>query len=792
MRTPRVLLALAGLLALAFGLGWFALRGSSEGLRDDGSRSRPIDIADIEASKSSGGSKPSPIPLYGDQFIDDSGYALSCGLVPGDLDRSSVEAIAEALEARGEVGVAHYRGLIEDQGLDASDRLEDVIERIQHRLRIGVLELSLGRVGKAIETIERALRDARRPELPKEAAANIEALLGIARLRGGELENCVACLGPSSCLVPIDSSAVHQFPEWSESALTHLTAYLEARPEDISMRWPLNVAAMTLGRYPDGVPEAWRIPLDRFRSLSDAAINRFENVALAVGFATRGPNMAGGSVFDDFNGDGLPDVVVTSFDPDLGAGLFLNQGDGSFRDASIASGLADQPLALNASAADFDNDGDLDLLLVRGGWEGPAPLTLLENDGSGRFEDVTAEAGLDRPIASHAAVWADYDLDGDLDLFVCGEYLEGSVAGLYGDPDALVPEDPRNRCRLYRNDGDGRFENVAAQAGVENLRYAKGAAWGDSNRDGWPDLFVSNAGDENRLYRNNGDGTFTDEAAWQGVESPVDSFGCWWFDFDNDGRLDLFVAPLRAELHDVVAELLGRATTGSSEPPHLFRNLGEEGFVDITEEVGLNRVFTPMGLNFGDIDNDGYLDAYLATGRPSFSWVVPNVMLRNVRGERFHDVTLASGTGHLQKGHGVSFADYDRDGDLDLFAQLGGAVPGDRSHNALFRNPGHDRPSIQVRLVGTTSNRDALGAWLELELNGPNGRRVLHRQVGPGASYGGNSRTVHFGLEADETAERLRVFWPRAEREPEVFEGLEPGGRYRIVEGRPSPIADAW
>ena len=177
---------------------------------------------------------------------------------------------------------------------------------------------------------------------------------------------------------------------------------------------------MTLGEYPEKVPPEWLIPLDPFRSRLD--VGRFENIAPRVGLNDRGPNMAGGSVFDDFTGDGLPDVFTSSFDTDLGASLFVNRGDGTFADRSESAGLTGQPLALNAAQADFDNDGRLDVILLRGGWENAARLSLLHNKGGGVFEDVTVASGLGEPIASHSAAWGDFDNDGWVDLYVCGEY----------------------------------------------------------------------------------------------------------------------------------------------------------------------------------------------------------------------------------------------------------------------------------------------------------------------------------------------------------------------------------
>ena len=347
--------------------------------------------------------------------------------------------------------------------------------------------------------------------------------------------------------------------------------------------------------------------------------------------------------------------------------------------------------------------------MVRGGWENAARLTLLRNAGDGRFEDVTLSAGLGEPIASHSAAWGDFDNDGRVDLYVCGEYAASSSAGLFAGDNSLIHGDPRNHGRLYRNNGDGTFTDVAEKAGVRNDRYAKGAAWGDYDNDGDPDLYVSNFGEENRLYRNDGDGTFTDVARELGVTEPMASFPCGFLDFDNDGRLDLFVSDYGGMLEQWVAGMLGRGDAGRSHP-RLFRNEGPTGFRDVAPSAGMDRVVLAMGMGIGDVDNDGFLDIYLGTGRPDYSALMPNVLYKNVEGRRFEDITTSSGTGHLQKGHGVSMADYDGDGDLDVFIEVGGAVPGDRANNLLFRNPGQGRHWVAVKLVGTRTNRAAIGA----------------------------------------------------------------------------------
>ena len=454
---------------------------------------------------------------------------------------------------------------------------------------------------------------------------------------------------------------------------SHFMACLELTPGDLRVRWLLNLAYMTLNEYPGKVPHAYLIPMDTFRSKLE--ISPFVNVAERVGLGVRGPNLAGGSIFDDFNGDGRPDLLTTSIDADNGASLYINRDDGTFEDRSAAAGLSQQVYALNLARADFDNDGNPDVILLRGAWERPARLSLLRNKGGGVFEDVTTASGLGEPLATESAVWGDYDNDGLADLFVCGEY-HGAAAK------------PSDRSRLYHNQGDGTFKDVAAQAGIINDHIAKGSAWGDYDGDGRLDLFVSNLDGPCRLYHNEGQGRFRDVARELGVAGPAHnrSFACWFWDYDNDGRLDLFVNDYYAALADVIADYMGLEVADPGHP-HLYRNIGKEGFRDVSREAGLDRPIAAMGANFGDIDNDGYLDAYFGTGWMAYSGLVPNVMIKNVEGRRFEDVTDSSRTGHLQKGHGISFADWDGDGDLDLFVVLGGGYPGDQGYNALFQQP---------------------------------------------------------------------------------------------------------
>jgi len=285
---------------------------------------------------------------------------------------------------------------------------------------------------------------------------------------------------------------------------------------------------------------------------------------------------------------------------------------------------------------------------------------------------------------------------------------------------------------------------VAVASGIDVAQCSKGSAWGDFDDDGDLDLFVSIMNRPSRLYRNEGNGQFKDVAPELGVTGPDRSFACWFWDLRQRRQ----ARPLRPR---TTRSLLPRPPRRRSScrfrsrgRPRLYRNLGKDGFKDVTSDVGLDRATSPMGCNFGDVDNDGYLDFYLGTGGMSFEYLVPNLMFRNIGGKSFEDVTMATRTGHLQKGHGISFADYDDDGHLDLFVEAGGAVPGDDAFNLLFKNPGNKAHWLKVKLVGTKTNRSALGAKIKATIAGPDGAsRTIYRTIGNNGSFGGNSLVEH-------------------------------------------------
>ncbi|MCZ6508242.1 MAG: CRTAC1 family protein, partial [Acidobacteria bacterium] len=554
-------------------------------------------------------------------------------------------------------------------------------------------------------------------------------------------------------------------------AIELLQRDLGRHPSLVSL-WLLNLAYATVGRYPEGVPEQWLLDLAAFSA--DKPVPRLLDVARPLGIAPS--NLLGGAVMDDFDGDGLLDIFTTTYEPCSHAILYRNQGDGSFVDRSIEAGLQGQLGGFNAQQTDYDNDGDLDLFITRGAWQhdfGRQRNSLLRNEGDGRFTDVTHAAGLAEPaFPTQASAWADYDNDGDLDLYI------GNEASARSGP---FPS------QLFRNEGDGRFVDVAAAAGVTNNRMAKGVSWGDYDNDGDPDLYVSNIG-VNRLYRNEGNGRFVDVATELGVAEPTGrSFATWFWDYDNDGWLDLYVAGYGGTPEHAMADLLGLL----EGPPgdlrsRLYRNDGQGGFEDVSREAGVFHARMPMGANFGDIDNDGWPDFYLGTGNPNLSALLPNVMYLNERGERFHDVTVSAGVGHLAKGHGVAFGDIDNDGDQDFYLQAGGNVPADVYRNALFENPGAGNHWLTVRLVGRTVNRPAIMGRIRVDIIEDGEPRTVHALVSSGGSFGANSLQQEIGLGQAERIESLAVWWP-GEATWQEYPAVDLDIQIEIEQGEPKP-----
>ncbi len=657
--------------------------------------------------------------------------------------------------------------------LFASTADRTVEQRVALLSRLGIAELRLGNVERAIAAYEDALA-ATPADAPALRRADLEFDLALAYLQLGEQQNCSRNTHPDSCILPIRGGGVYRYREASVKAAAYFTEVVQLLQPDDPLRlkaaWLLNITHMTLGTWPLDVPEGVRIEPEAFAS--KIPFPRFPNVAIKLRLDKF--DMSGGAAVEDFDGDGLLDILSSSYDPLAPLHLFRADGQGGFEHRTHEAGLEGITGGLNLLTTDYDNDGDVDVFILRGGWlalQGRHPNSLLRNDGKGRFEDVTFDAGLGKVnYPTQTAAFADYDLDGDLDLFVGNETSRGLSSP----------------CQLFRNAGDGTFEDVAKQAGVLNRRFSKGCSWGDYDNDGDPDLYVSNLGQANRLYRNEGNGTFRNMAPALGVEGPELSFPLWFWDFDNDGALDIFVPNYLPTVNDLAAYYLGVET--DYEKPRLYRGDGRGGFSDVAKERGLHYPFMPMGSNFGDLDGDGFLDFYLGTGEPSYEALIPNVMYVQ-RGERFVDVTEAGGFGHLQKGHGVAFADIDGDGDIDVFSQMGGAYPGDRFKNALYENPGFGNRWLKLELVGTRSNRMAIGARVRIVVEDADGsERAIARTIGTGGSFGANPLRPTIGLGAAQRIVAVEIRWPRAGASTQRMTGIELDSRVRVVEDQPAAV----
>jgi tetratricopeptide (TPR) repeat protein len=610
----------------------------------------------------------------------------------------------------------------------------------------GQLYAYQGKMDQAIEQFESAQRVAASDK--PDAVPYMEELLGISYLHKSEMENGVYQNPGERCLFPIRPQARYARTANSEKAVHYFLTYLEQRPDQLEVKWLLTLAYMTMGKYPAAIPPKYLLPPSAFTS--PESVGRFTDVAAEAGLSLFA--IASGVIVDDFENNGLFDVVTSSMDTCEPMHYFHNNGNGTFTDVAAKAGLSDQLGGLNLIQTDYNNDGCLDIIVMRGAWEPVGQRrSLLRNNCNGTFTDVTKESGLAKlATSSQAGVWADINNDGLLDFF----------AGNENGP-----------SQLFLNKGDGTFEDISHSAGIDRIAFSKGVVAADYDNDGYVDFYVTNLNTENFLYHNNHDGTFTELAQQAGVPGVGKTFAAWFFDYDNDGWPDLFVTSYYVSVDETVRTYLNLPHNAGTLK--LYKNLGNGTFRDVTKEVQLDRVFMPMGANFGDIDNDGYLDIYLGTGNPSFSSLVPNVLLHNHAGKYFTDITESSGTGELHKGHGVAFADIDNDGDEDIITPIGGAVPGDRHAMRLFENPGNGNDWIGLKLVGVKANRAAIGARIKVTVkNEGQGTRTIYRTVGSGGSFGASPLQQHIGLGKSAQVLSIEIWWPGGGSTPELFSNV--------------------
>jgi hypothetical protein len=629
-------------------------------------------------------------------------------------------------------------GIVGRSGSDAGASGASREEVFQAKYALAQLYAYVGNMDKALawwrdaeKTAEAEVTDAR---------TMMSETLGIALLHKSEMDNGIYRTPGDMCLFPPRTSRAVAQKGGADEALSHFTTYLTSKPDDLEVKWLYNLTSMLLGKYPAGVPQKFLIRPPAFDAPAQAQIGRFVDVATAAGIKVF--SMAGGAIVDDFRGNGLLDVITSSMDACEPLHVFRNQGDGTWVERSVEAGVSDQVGGLNIIQADYNNDGCMDLLVLRGGWEFPMRRSLLRNNCDGTFTDVTKASGAGfKATSTQTAAWADIDNDGYLDLFVGNE-------------------DGPNQ--LYRNKGDGTFEDISVRAGIDAPIFTKAVVAADYDNDGYVDFYLSNFQGNNLLYHNNRNRTFTEVGKQAGVQAPWRSFAAWFFDYDNDGWPDIFVNSYYFSLEEAMRSYLGMPHGG--ETSKLYRNLRNGTFQDVTAEAGLDKVWMPMAANFGDADNDGYLDMYIGMGNPSFATLLPHELLLNRGGKKFVNATAASGTGELHKGHGIAFADLDRDGDEDIVAEVGGAVPADRHALRLFENPGNGNDWINLRLIGVKSNRAAIGARIavavESGLKQERTTHVLHRTVGSGGSFGANPMEQHIGLGPSAQITAIDIWWP--------------------------------
>ena len=526
----------------------------------------------------------------------------------------------------------------------------------------------------------------------------------------------------------------------------------------------------------------------QFTDVTTAAGIRFRHTSGAEGKKFLPETLGSGAAFLDIDEDGWQDIFFVNSRNWPGRtaapshpALYRNNRNGTFTDITRQAGLAVQMYGLGVAAADYDNDGRVDLYITAVG-----PNRLFRNSGKGTFVDVTARAGVGDPGFSASAAWFDYDRDGTLDLFVTN-YVEWSPEAdkrcsldgkskSYCTPEAYKGQSPT----LYRNRGDGTFEDVTRKAGLwDPASKGLGVALIDYNDDGHLDLFVANDTQPNRLYRNSGKGTFTDVGVTAGVAFNEEGvaragMGVDAADHDGSGRQGLVIGNF------------------SNEMIALYANEGNGLFVDQApgSTIGKASLLTlTFACFFFDFDLDGLLDIFAANGhvaddisavQPRIAYAQPAHLFRNTGGNKFEEVTPRTGAALRQPvvARGAAYGDYDNDGDLDLL------ITANNGPARLLRNDGGNRNhSVRIRAIGTTSNRDAIGARIRVipESGPPAGG--LWAMVKTGSSYCSQSELpVTIGLGSRATIKAIEVTWPNGRKE--TVTGVRAGEAVTIQEGK--------
>lgn len=491
-----------------------------------------------------------------------------------------------------------------------------------------------------------------------------------------------------------------------------------------------------------------------------------------------------GAAWFDYDRDGDLDIYFVNgaslpgaeLDPSPTNLLFRNNGDKTFTDVTEEAKVGDGAYGFGCCVGDYDNDGWLDLYVTNFGAN-----ILYRNNGDGSFTDVTEAAGVGDDRWGSSAAFADYDKDGDLDLFVAN-YLDYRLK----DNAICYRADVQIYCSpvdftgiadvLYRNNGDGSFTDVTRESGVFNAEgKGLGVAWGDYDNDSYPDVFVANDTTADMLYLNNGDGTFMDVALFVGVAlgakgTAMGGMGTSFGDYDNDGWLDIVV------------------TNFQDDPNSLYHGEGDGTFADASYASRLGGVSLPYvgwGVDFVDLDNDGFVDLFVGNGHiydnvemfdPGYTYAQRNHIYRNQGDGTLNEISSQCGPGLdlIKVSRGVAFGDYDNDGDIDILVTNSNQTP-----DLLENKSSNQNNWLNLRLVGTASNRDAIGARVRVIVQG---LEPQLREVKSGSSYLCQSdMRLHFGLGQASMVTRIEIRWHSGLEE--TFEGIKPNQFLEIREG---------
>ena len=651
---------------------------------------------------------------------------------------------------------------------------KDAKKYVEWKKAIGDEWLFAGMTEKSIAAYDEAIKKAEAEKIKGDLLDEIKYMKAVAYMRLGEQKNCIALHTAESCIFPIQQGGWYQVTDPTKVAGDLWLEILKENPDDLTSMFLLNIAYMNLGQYPNGVPAEYRINPEEFKSSYD--IGRFVNIAgnLGIDFITA----SGGVCVEDFNNDGNLDIIASGWFLNEQVKVMFNNGDGTFKDVTETSTLKGITGGLDMKCADYNNDGWMDILIPRGAWWndfGKLPASLIRNNGDGTFTDVTYETGLmEHLYPTQASVFADFNNDGWLDIYFGNETRRDTE---------------KYPCELFLSDGKGKFKNVAKEAGADILCFAKGVAASDYNNDGYMDICISSQGTENILLRNDtgknsGKIKFTDVTKEAGVGLPIKSFPVAFLDFNNDGWQDLTIQTYDAENcdYDNAAEYFNKPVKG--EYSILYKNNGDGTFTDVTKEMNMQVAMTVMGLSFGDLDNDGWMDIYSGTGTPNYTSLVPKRMFRNNEGKSYQDITHSGGFGHLQKGHGIGFGDVDNDGDQDVYEDMGGGYEGDGFQGAFYENPGISGNNwVSLQLVGVKANKSAMGSKVKITVeNADKSTRDIYVEVTNGGSFGVNSNRLEAGLGKAVAIKAIEINW-LGPNQKQIITGVPMNSFVKITEG---------